>query len=34
MTVQDNGKILVFENRVRLNIDPAQAKAANEKSGE
>jgi lipopolysaccharide export system protein LptC len=34
MTVRDNGKVLVFENRVRLNIDPAQAKAANEKSGE
>ena len=34
MTVRDNGKILVFENRVRLNIDPAETKAANEKSGE
>lgn len=34
MTAQDSGKVLVFENRVRLNIDPAQAKAAKEQSGE
>lgn len=34
MRVEDNGKVLVFEKRVRMNIDPAQAKAAGEKSGD
>jgi len=34
MSVQDNGKVLVFENRVRVNIDPASLKAAEAKSGE
>lgn len=34
MTVQENGKVLIFEKRVRLNIDPAAAKAGKEKSGE
>ena len=34
MSIQDNGKILVFENRVRVNIDPASLKAAEAKSGE
>ncbi|TGV63092.1 LPS export ABC transporter periplasmic protein LptC, partial [Mesorhizobium sp. M2D.F.Ca.ET.160.01.1.1] len=33
MSVQDNGKVLVFENRVRVNIDPASLKAAEAKSG-
>jgi lipopolysaccharide export system protein LptC len=34
MSVQDNGKIVVFENRVRVNIDPASLKAAEAMSGE
>ncbi|RWM82691.1 MAG: LPS export ABC transporter periplasmic protein LptC [Mesorhizobium sp.] len=34
MSVQDNGKIVVFENRVRVNIDPASLKAAGAMSGE
>lgn len=34
MSVQDNGKVLVFENKVRVNIDPASLKAAQAKSGE
>jgi lipopolysaccharide export system protein LptC len=34
MAVQDNGKVLVFENKVRVNIDPASLKAAGQQSGE
>ncbi|WP_027060206.1 LPS export ABC transporter periplasmic protein LptC [Mesorhizobium loti] len=34
MSVQDNGKVLVFENRVRVNIDPAALKAAEAKGEE
>ncbi|ESX80121.1 MULTISPECIES: LPS export ABC transporter periplasmic protein LptC [unclassified Mesorhizobium] len=34
MSVQDNGKVLVFENKVRVDIDPASLKAAEAKSGE
>ncbi|RVA94285.1 LPS export ABC transporter periplasmic protein LptC, partial [Mesorhizobium sp. M7A.F.Ca.US.006.04.2.1] len=34
MSVQDNGKILVFENKVRVNIDSAALKAAQGNSGE
>ncbi|WP_192183394.1 LPS export ABC transporter periplasmic protein LptC [Mesorhizobium amorphae] len=34
MSIQDNGKVLVFENRVRVNIDAASLKAAEAKSGE
>jgi lipopolysaccharide export system protein LptC len=34
MTVEENGKVLVFEKRVRLNLDPGHAKAEQEKSGE
>ncbi|WP_413813582.1 LPS export ABC transporter periplasmic protein LptC [Mesorhizobium sp. Root157] len=34
MSVEDNGKVLIFEKRVRVNIDPAKAKAANKTSGE
>ena len=34
MTVEDNGKVLIFEKRVRVNIDPAGLKAANDGSGE
>lgn len=34
LSVQDNGKLVVFENRVRVNIDPASLKAAEAKSGE
>jgi len=34
MAVQDNGKVLVFENKVRVNIDPASLKAAEQRSGE
>ena len=34
MEIQDNGKVLVFENRVRVNIDAASLKAAEAKSGE
>lgn len=33
MSVQDNGKVLVFEKRVRVNIDPAAMKAANSTNG-
>jgi lipopolysaccharide export system protein LptC len=33
MAVEDNGKVLVFEKRVRVNIDPATMKAANNTSG-
>jgi lipopolysaccharide export system protein LptC len=34
MSVQDNGRLVVFENRVRVNIDPAALKAAGVNSGE
>ena len=34
MSVQDNGKVLIFENRVRVNIDSASLKAAEAESGE
>ena len=34
MSVEDNGKVVVFENNVRVNIDPATMKAAEAKSGE
>lgn len=34
MSVEDNGKVLIFEKRVRVNIDPTQAKAANKTSGD
>ncbi|WP_315925162.1 LPS export ABC transporter periplasmic protein LptC [Mesorhizobium sp. SP-1A] len=35
MSVGEHGKVLVFENRVRVNIDPAAAKKAdNDKGGE
>lgn len=34
MSVTENGKVLIFENRVRVNIDPAANKADKEKSGE
>ena len=34
MSVEDGGKVLIFEKRVRVNIDPAQAKAANKTSGD
>jgi lipopolysaccharide export system protein LptC len=34
MSVEDNGKVLIFEKRVRVNIDPAKAKAANKTSGD
>jgi lipopolysaccharide export system protein LptC len=34
MSVQDNGKVLVFENKVRVNIDSAALKAAEGNSGE
>ncbi|MHA6644822.1 LPS export ABC transporter periplasmic protein LptC [Mesorhizobium sp. A623] len=34
MTVKENGKVVIFEKRVRLNIDPATQKAAQGKSGE
>jgi len=33
MTVQDNGKVVVFEKRVRVNIDPATMKAAENSDG-
>lgn len=33
MTVQDHGKVLVFEKRVRVNIDPATMKAAENTNG-
>jgi lipopolysaccharide export system protein LptC len=34
MSVQDNGKVLVFENKVRVNIDSAALKTAEGTSGE
>ena len=34
MSVEDNGKVVVFENRVRVDIDAASLKAAEAKSGE
>ncbi|SFP63668.1 lipopolysaccharide export system protein LptC [Mesorhizobium sp. NFR06] len=34
MSVEDNGRLVVFENRVRVNIDPAGLKAAGVNSGE
>ncbi|CDX24077.1 conserved hypothetical protein [Mesorhizobium sp. ORS 3324] len=34
MSVEENGRVVVFENRVRVNIDPASLKAAEAKSGE
>lgn len=34
MSIQDNGKIVVFENKVRVNIDAANLKAAEAESGE
>ncbi|RWN48923.1 MAG: LPS export ABC transporter periplasmic protein LptC [Mesorhizobium sp.] len=34
MSVQDNGKVLVFENKVRVNIDSTALKAAQGNSGE
>ncbi|TIT31488.1 MAG: LPS export ABC transporter periplasmic protein LptC [Mesorhizobium sp.] len=34
MAVQDNGKVLVFESKVRVNIDPASLKAAEQQGGE
>jgi len=33
MTVENNGKVLVFEKRVRVNIDPATTKAAENTDG-
>ncbi|MBZ9677406.1 LPS export ABC transporter periplasmic protein LptC [Mesorhizobium sp. ES1-1] len=34
MSVQDNGKVLIFENKVRVNIDSAALKAAEGNSGD
>lgn len=34
LTVQDGGKVLVFEKRVRVNLDPARLKTEQEKSGD
>jgi lipopolysaccharide export system protein LptC len=34
MSVEENGKVVVFENKVSVNIDPATMKAAEAKSGE
>lgn len=34
MSVEDNGRLVVFENRVRVNIDPAALKAAGVNGGE
>ncbi|ESX19881.1 MULTISPECIES: LPS export ABC transporter periplasmic protein LptC [unclassified Mesorhizobium] len=34
MSVEDNGKVIVFENKVSVHIDPATMKAAEAKSGE
>jgi lipopolysaccharide export system protein LptC len=34
MAVEENGKVVVFENRVSVHIDPATMKAAEAKSGE
>jgi lipopolysaccharide export system protein LptC len=33
MSVEDNGKVLVFEKRVRVNIDPATMRAAEDTNG-
>ncbi|TPI58349.1 LPS export ABC transporter periplasmic protein LptC [Mesorhizobium sp. B3-1-7] len=34
MSVEDNGRLVVFENRVRVNIDPTALKAAGVNGGE
>jgi lipopolysaccharide export system protein LptC len=34
MSVSENGKVLIFEKRVRLNIDPAAMKANKQQGGE
>jgi lipopolysaccharide export system protein LptC len=34
MSISDNGKVLVFEKRVRVNIDPVQMKSRQQASGE
>lgn len=34
MSVENNGKVLIFEKRVRVNIDPAKLKTAENQSGE
>nr|WP_019172805.1 LPS export ABC transporter periplasmic protein LptC [Pseudaminobacter salicylatoxidans] len=33
MTILENGKVLVFENRVRMNIDPTRLKSGEDVSG-
>lgn len=34
MTVLENGKVMIFENRVRMNIDPRRLKTAQNTSGD
>lgn len=34
MAVEENGKVMIFEKRVRMNIDPAAARAGQKKSGD
>ncbi len=34
MTILENGKVLVFEKRVRMNIDPSRVKAEQDASGD
>jgi lipopolysaccharide export system protein LptC len=33
MTVLENGKIVVFDKRVRMNIEPGQVRSAQQASG-
>ena len=34
MAIQDNGKVLIFEKRVRMNIDPERMKATQQANGD
>nr|MBA3446934.1 LPS export ABC transporter periplasmic protein LptC [Pseudaminobacter sp.] len=34
MSIQENGKILIFENRVRMNIDPKRMKSRQQANGD
>jgi lipopolysaccharide export system protein LptC len=34
MAVEEGGKVMIFENRVRMSIDPAATRADEKKSGD
>lgn len=34
MSIEENGKVLIFENRVRMNIDPKQMKSTQQANGD